>query len=137
MLGLGLLVVNASRGMVAAELDPCAYTPRKSVRRRLLLLAEHSALVGDPNLGGSSKRKGRMTAYRQRAIAVAQHLLREGPSKASGVKDALGEPGAWRIMYDDVYGWFEKVGNGIYSLSPRGAAELGAWLPDADGMSLD
>ena len=30
-------------------------------------------------------------------------------------------------MYDDVYGWFERRGNGVYALSPRGFEELPAW----------
>jgi hypothetical protein len=137
MLGLGVLVVNASSGKVAAEIDPCEYTPRKRRDGLAKLLAEHAALVGDPNPGGSSRRQGRMTAYRQRAIAIAQHLFREGQAKASDVRDALAEPSARQIMYDNVYGWFERKGNGIYSLSPRGGTELAAWVPDAGGKVAD
>jgi hypothetical protein len=127
MLGLGLLVVNATRCSVAPELDPRPYSPRKRKDVRSRLLAEHAALVGDPNAGGSPRRSGRMTAYRQRAMAIASLLLREGPSKASVVRDSLSEPGAWRILHDNVYGWFEKIDGGIYYLSPRGMKEPGEW----------
>ncbi len=30
-------------------------------------------------------------------------------------------------MRDNHYGWFERVTNGHYSLSPKGKQELGKW----------
>jgi hypothetical protein len=33
-------------------------------------------------------------------------------------------------MYDDHYGWFERAGTGVYTLSPKGRAALDAHAPD-------
>ncbi len=130
MLGLGLLVVNGEQGssLVHVLVDPGAYTPRQSKRRRERLLGEFSKRVGDPNSGGKDKRTGIMTAYRQRVLAIAQFLQSEGPTKAARVAAALNEPKAREMMYRDVYGWFDRVSVGVYALSPRGKQEVPLWL---------
>ena len=129
MLGLGLLIVDPAleTGAVDVLVDPCEYKPRKSSQRRGRLLGEFLHRVGDPNLGGSAKRKGVMTAYRQRALAIGRFLEKSGPTKASAVAESLQEPKARDILYRDVYGWFERTSVGVYCLSPRGAEELPQW----------
>ncbi len=132
MLGLGLLLIDlqTKRGGVAVLLDPGEYRPRKSKYRRQRLLGEFSKRLGDPNLGGKDKRHGIMTAYRQRALAIAQFLQKEGPSKASGISRALEDPKARDILYRDVYGWFDRVAFGVYDLSPRGGREIETWTKE-------
>ena len=68
-----------------------------------------------------------MTAYRQRALRVALFLRHQGPTKASDVARHTQETEARNILYRDVYGWFDKVSRGIYTLSPRGQREIDAW----------
>ena len=129
MLGLGLVAIDPvlKTGSVDVLLDPGEYRPRKSTRRRERLLGEFMRLVGDPNLGGSDRRKGRMTAYRQRALAIARFLQETGPTKASHVAQTLDEPKARNIMYRNVYGWFDRASPGVYELSPRGKREITHW----------
>ncbi len=129
MLGLGLLAIEPDRetGSVDVLLDPGEYRPRKSKYRQERLLGEFMKRVGDPNLGGSDNRKGIMTAYRQRALAMARFLQKQGPTKASQVARTLGEPKAREILYRDVYGWFDRVSRGVYELSPRGKQEIHLW----------
>jgi len=129
MLGLGLIVIDADlkNGRIDVLLDPGTYQPRKSQQRQARLLGEFKNRVGDPNLGGMEKRKGVMTAYRQRALIIARFLEEQGPTKASRVAQTLGEPKARNILYRDVYGWFDRVSLGIYELSPRGKQELPLW----------
>lgn len=129
MLGLGLLLIDSERDAVDALLDPGEYRPRTSKHRRERLLAEFERRVGDPNLGGAGRRRGIMTAYRQRALRIAELLARQGPTKASTVAHALQEPKARDVLYNDVYGWFERVDLGIYDLSPRGRKEIPLWQP--------
>lgn len=126
MLGLGLLLVDPDqeRGSVSVLLDPGEYKPRKSKYRQERLLGEFAKRVGDPNLGGIDKRKGIMTAYRQRSLKIGRFLHENGPSKASNVARSLQESKARNILYKDVYGWFERVSLGIYTLSPRGKKEI-------------
>lgn len=129
MLGLGLLAIDPAlkTGSVDVLIDPGQYKPRKSTFRRERLLGEFMRRKGDPNLGGSDTRKGRMTAYRQRALAIARFLEGQGPSKASDVAVVLEEPRARDILYKDVYGWFDRVSRGVYALSPRGEQEIPLW----------
>ena len=129
MLGLGLLAVDPDleTGSVDVLLDPGEYKPRKSKHRQESLLGEFMRRVGDPNLGGTDKRKGIMTAYRQRALAIARFLQNQGPTKASHIARALQEPKARDILYRNVYGWFDRVSLGVYELSPQGKQEIPLW----------
>lgn len=129
MLGLGLIAIDPKLkgGSVEVLIDPGEYRPRPSKVRRERLLGEFAKRVGDPNLGGMAKRRGVMTAYRQRALAVAEMLQEQGPTKASEVARVLEEPKARGIMYRDAYGWFERVSRGVYGLSPRGEREILLW----------
>ena len=113
-------------------LDPGEYQPRKSKHRQERLLGEFMKRVGDPNLGGSEKKKGIMTVYRQRALAIARFLHTQGPTKASQIALALQEPKARDIVYKDVYGWFDRVSLGVYELSPRGKQEIPLWREEAE-----
>ncbi len=129
MLGLGLVAVDPELkiGSVEVLLDPGEYKPRKSKHRQERLLGEFIRRVGDPNLGGTEKRKGIMTSYRQRALAIGWFLKENGPTKASSVAKKLQEPKARDILYRDVYGWFDRMSPGVYNLSPRGVQELPLW----------
>lgn len=135
MLGLGWLQIAPARkaSAVSVLLDPEAYRPRQSTCRRERLLGEFVHRVGDPNLGGATRKRGIVTAYRQRAVAIARHLRDGGPATAHVLSQALGDPHAHRIVYKNVYGWFERVSRGVYGLSPRGASELAQWLEKCCG----
>ncbi len=134
MLGLGLVVIDLDQetGNVKVLLDPGEYKPRKSKHRQERLLGEFIKRVGDPNLGGAEKKKGIMTAYRQRALAIARFLQNQGPTKASHVARTLREPKARDILYRDVYGWFDRLSLGVYRLSPRGEQESPLWQEETE-----
>jgi hypothetical protein len=126
-IGLGLLVVYppTRRGqLVEALLDPLPYTPRKNKRRTGRLLAEFARRTGDPNAGGSVGRIKLVTAYRQEALRMASVLSARGAQKLSVLKASAEAPLAPRIVRDNVYGWFERVERGIYTLTPAGAEAL-------------
>lgn len=135
-LGLGLLTISS--GHVEVLVDPAPYQPRKNAARRRRLLGEFQRRVGDPAAGGASRRRPGMTAYRQDALRCAMHLQRHGPTKASIIAGATGVARARAILYRDVYGWFERVGTGIYALTPNGARGLEQFADAAaslDGVS--
>ncbi|MEL7344750.1 MAG: DUF2161 family putative PD-(D/E)XK-type phosphodiesterase [Pseudomonadota bacterium] len=125
-LGLGLLTVRVSDGLVEAHLDPAPYQPRKRPAKQGRLLREFSRRVGDPNTGGT--RGTVMTAYRQDALRLARHL-KAGPAKGAEVARATGVPRATAMMAADHYGWFERVERGTYGLTPKGARDLAAYEP--------
>ncbi|MEL7183392.1 MAG: DUF2161 family putative PD-(D/E)XK-type phosphodiesterase [Pseudomonadota bacterium] len=122
-LGLGVLTVRLSDGLVTVHCDPGPFQPRLLKRPRERLLREFAARRGDPAQGGAT-RDGLMTAYRQDAMALATHLARHGPCKGSVARDATGVQRATQIMRDNHYGWFERVDTGIYGLSDQGRAAL-------------
>ncbi len=122
-LGLGLMTVRLSDGLVEVHLDPAPYAPRKSKPRRDRLLREFARRVGDPNTGGSTRRH-LVTAYRQDAMRCAAHLRAHGPSRGADVAKATGVERATRMMADDHYGWFDRIERGVYGLSPKGRLDL-------------
>lgn len=121
-LGLGLMTVRLSTGLVEVHCDPGPYAPRKSKPRQAAMLREFARRRGDPNLGGAAGK--RVTAYRQDAMACAAYLAEHGPSKGAAIKAAADIPQATRIMRDNHYGWFEKVETGVYALSDAGREAL-------------
>lgn len=118
-LGLGLITVRLKDDFVEVHLDPAPYKPRKSKPRQTRLLREFARRVGDPNAGGQT-RAGLVTAYRQDATKIAAFLAQNGPSKGAVVAKATGVELATRMMANDHYGWFERVGLGVYALTPNG-----------------
>jgi len=121
-LGLGLIVVAGERADVL--LDPAPYRPRKNARKAGRLLGEHQRRVGDPNRGGSSTKVPMMTAYRQQALRCAGLLARNGPMKVAALRAAADAPKAASILRHDHYGWFERVDQGIYAITPEGLRSL-------------
>ncbi len=136
-LGIGLLAIGTIRsaGVVEVLLDPGAGTAPRQPAKRARLLAEFRLRRGDPVPGGADRRRGLLTAYRQQALRIAARIKRDGPAKASVVASATGVARARSILYDNVYGWFERVSTGIYALSERGRRELPDWSGALDDDS--
>lgn len=120
-LGLGLISVRLKDGFAEVHLDPAPYSPRRSKVKKARLLREFNKLVGDPNIGGSTRRS-LMTAYRQDALRCLAVLQADGPLKGADVARLTGVENARRLMADNHYGWFERVSRGVYGLSPKGGA---------------
>jgi hypothetical protein len=114
-LGLGLITVRLSDRHVTVHLDPAPYQPRKSKRRQTQLLGEFARREGDPNVGGTTRRRI-VTAYRQDALRCAKCLAANGPTKAALVAQLTGVRKARQIMADNHYGWFRRVATGVYAL---------------------
>lgn len=125
-LGLGLMTVRLKDGLVEVHADPAPYSPRKSKQKKTVLLREFAKRTGDPTKGGST-RQGLMTAYRQDALRCLSALKSVGPGKATAVAEASGVGTARQIMYDNHYGWFERVERGVYGLTPDGKKALKAY----------
>lgn len=122
-IGLGLLVVHVDAALVEPLADPLPYRPRPNRRRSALLLKEFAARVGDPNVGGQTRRPI-VTVYRQNALRCAALLHRRGPMKAALVAASTGVASAGAVLRRDAYGWFVRVERGIYGITPRGSEAL-------------
>jgi len=132
-LGLGLITVRLADGYTEIHCDPGPYKPRQSRPRKTRLLREFERLVGDPNLGGATRRN-LMTGYRQEALRCLNLLDERGPMKAAEVARQTSIGHARRLMADNHYGWFERIAVGIYALSPRGLEATAHYLPELEKL---
>lgn len=121
-LGIGMLGVSAT-GDVSIIVGSVSPMPRTNPKRRSRLMREHQTRRGDPALGGST-RIPVMTAYRQNALSCAAILV-AGPMRVGDVRKAV--PDAGKILLSNVYGWFERVGRGVYGLTDAGREALRRW----------
>jgi hypothetical protein len=121
-LGFGMLGVT-SRGEVEVLVKPPTTAPRRNLKKRSRLVAEHRRRIGDPALGGST-RAPIMTAYRQQALACAS-ALSGGPQRVRDLSALVPEAG--KILLHNVYGWFDRTERGVYALTDAGRAALKRW----------
>ncbi len=121
-LGLGLIVVSGEKADVV--LDPVPYMPRKNKRKAGRMLGEHARRVGDPNVGGQAMRAPLMTAYRQQALRCAELLAANGPMKLATMRSMADVPNVASILQSDIYGWFERIERGVYTITPKGRQGL-------------
>ena len=121
-LGLGLIVVSGEKADVV--LDPVPYIPRKNKRKAGRMLGEHARRVGDPNVGGQAMRAPLMTAYRQQALRCAELLAVNGPMKLAAMRSMADVPNVASILQSDIYGWFERIERGVYTITPKGRQGL-------------
>ncbi|HEV7320340.1 MAG TPA: DUF2161 family putative PD-(D/E)XK-type phosphodiesterase [Ensifer sp.] len=129
-LGFGMLSV-ADSGAVDVILAASAVMPKKNNKKRSRLISEHRRRKGDPTAGGAT-RSPIMTAYRQQALACAAALM-NGERRPRDLREVA--PDAAKILQSNVYGWFERIDRGIYTLTQQGAEALRRW-PPGDAMPV-
>ncbi|WP_123041623.1 DUF2161 domain-containing phosphodiesterase [Cohnella candidum] len=116
-----LAVAAETAAAYGADRAPAAGRSRS--RKAARLLQEFEARSGDYNVGGSTGRK-LVTAYRERSLQCALALCCHGPSSPKNVREWTGNPKAGAMLRDNVYGWFSRVGKGVYRLMPAGELAL-------------
>jgi hypothetical protein len=124
-LELGLILVSPSNGgpPIDVVFHPRPLARRRRAPSRRAVLAEISGRNADYNTAGSTRKK-LVTAYRENAVHIACCLLAR-PRMTPAAARALGTgPKTQSILRSNVYGWFERVGRGMYSLSEQGRREL-------------
>ena len=97
--------------------------PRRSTRGANRLKTEFERRSGDYNVGGSTKTK-LVTAYRERALRVAQLLANEGPMPPRALRARLHDAGIALMLRNNVYGWFERIEHGVYGITASGRQAL-------------
>lgn len=123
-LELGMLFVEMKTGRVIVDLDPLGTQkprPRKNIKQAVL--KEFYGRSGDYNVGGSNQRKV-VTHYREQALLIASCLLRESPLTPAALRRLGTGENTTPILYDNVYGWFERVSRGQYQLTHAGQQGL-------------
>jgi hypothetical protein len=127
-LELGLLFVSLEPGRDPVEvvLQPRPLARRRKASARRAVLEEVDQRSADYNTAGSTRRK-LVTSYREQAIRIACLLSVHGELSPKHLR-ALGTGQKTQtILYDNVYGWFRRVGTGTYRLAAHGARDIGAY----------
>jgi hypothetical protein len=125
-LGLGLLTLRVRDEFVELHCMPEQYNPRKSAKKSKQIMKLFERLDGDPNSGGAT-RHGLVTGYRQDALKCATFLAISGASRGAVVAKETGVESATSLMRNNVYGWFDKVEQGVYALNSTGKKGLTDW----------
>jgi hypothetical protein len=124
-LELGLIFVAWTKRKARVEIvqHPAPYDHRRRPARRRAILEEVAQRSGDYNQGGSTRRE-LVTAYRENAIQIACYLDERGPQTPKALR-ALGTgPKTLSVLYSNFYGWFDRVGHGLYQINASGRAAL-------------
>lgn len=122
-LGLILVSFTTKKPRVEVVFHPIEAPKRKNKRARKAVIREIEGRSVDKNRGGSTRRKI-LTAYREEAIRIAVILDAKGDASPKELR-ALGTGTKTQsILYNNVYGWFERVDRGVYGLRPSGRTAL-------------
>ncbi|MFP6584222.1 MAG: DUF2161 family putative PD-(D/E)XK-type phosphodiesterase [Candidatus Hydrogenedentota bacterium] len=122
-LGLILVSFGTKKPRVEIAFHPIVAPRRKNHRARKAVIREIEGRSGDHNRGGSTRRKI-LTAYRENAIRIATYLDVNGPTSPKQLRAMNTGPKTQSVLYNDVYGWFERVGHALYDLRPVGREAL-------------
>ena len=96
---------------------------RKRNRRAERALIEEAENRGADTPGGVTRRT-LLTAYRENALLIALALQRRGAQSPKALRAMGTGPKTQSILYNNVYGWFQRVGHGLYALKPAGEKAL-------------
>jgi hypothetical protein len=127
-LELGLILVSfaTKKPRVEVVFHPIAAPRRKDHRARKAVIREIEGRSVDHNRGGSTRRK-LVTAYREEALRIAVCLDIHGSASPKQLRSMNTGSRTQSILYNDVYGWFERIGHALYALRPEGTAALGEY----------
>jgi len=125
-LELGLMTVDLDRQIpqVIIEFDPMPSQRKLLTKRRRAVIEELAGRSGDYNVGGTTGQT-RVTAYRETAIYIATCMLAYNqPMKTTELRSFDTGKKTTSILYANHYGWFQRVGRGIYQLTDKAKIEL-------------
>ncbi len=123
-LGLLLVITNGSAPRVEVGFHPIPFQRRKQSKERRAVIRETESRTQDLTPGGSTRTRV-MTAYREAALYLACCLSQFGIQSPKSLRVMGSNEKTRQILYDNVYGWFERVGYAQYSLSRKGQQAIG------------
>ena len=127
-LEIGLLLVSfdTDPAQVQVVFHPVPFARKKQSKKKRAILRERAGRSQDLNEGGSVGKK-LVTAYREQALFIACALEHLGEASPKTLRDLGASKKAQAILYDNHYGWFERVGRARYALKPKGREALDAY----------
>ncbi len=132
-LGIGLIFVTFTKKNAKAKilLEPnlldIKASQSRNKRRKIALQKEIANRHTDYNIGGT---RGKiMTAYREAALRLLA-LMADGKTYESReLRKLSGNPKATKILYNNHYGWFNRIDKGQYALTAIGLKALKEYEP--------
>lgn len=126
-LELGLILVHfTSTPYAVIEFDPNPFDRAKSMRAnkkyKRIALKELSKRHGDNNIGGTNGKL--VTAYREQALLTLYYLSQVDEMKVSELRKLTGNKKVQQLLYNNYYGWFERVRKGVYRITDIGRQAL-------------
>ncbi len=119
-IGLMLVKFNGKVGHVEVVQTAESFDRIKSQRvhqKKKLKTQEEFKKRKSQSVGGVTRTKV-MTAYREQAIELAKLLEEKGPSQPKYLTDiGVDAKRIQNILYMNYYGWFNRLGKGIYETS--------------------
>ena len=125
-LEVGLILVRFLKTKTRVEviLHPGKFNPRKARKKRIGIIREIDGRYSEFNIGGSTNKDSRVSAYKQQALVCAWLLDTQGVLSPSAIKKIGGGSKTQQILSGNIYGWFDKVSRGLYTLNPAGKEAL-------------
>ena len=125
-LEVGFILVDFKKTLTRINilLHPMPFKERRLHKRRAAIIREIDGRYHEFNKAGEPVTTERITAYKQQAIRIAWYLARcEHATPAElmkmGTEDKTGV-----ILSANVYGWFDRIKRGHYSLNESGRLAL-------------
>jgi len=125
-LEVGLILVRFLKTRTRVEIisHPGKYNPRKASTKRNAIIREIDGRYSEFNKAGSATKDQRISAYKQQALVCAWLMDRNGNMSPKSIKKSGGGLKTQQILSGNIYGWFDKVSRGLYSLNPAGKEAL-------------
>jgi hypothetical protein len=127
-LGIGLIIVSKRSGQVQIINEPVVSElssfQKRNAGKKKAISKEFNKRRTKNNTGGVRGEK-LITSFREDALLgldAAAEL--GGRAKSIEIKKLSGIDRATNIMYRNAYGWFERIGDGIYGVTDQGYAAL-------------
>jgi len=124
-LELGLLLVDSKNleNPIEIVFHPIKFQKKKISKRRRAVLKEIENRSANLNAGGINRKKI-VTAYKENALQIAVYLDNLGPTTPKNLRKLNCGPKTLSILYNNFYGWFERIERGIYGITIKGKNDL-------------
>ncbi len=125
-LEVGLILVRFLKTKTRVEiiLHPGIYNPRKASKKRNAIIREIDGRYSEFNKAGSAAKDPRVSAYKQQALVCAWLLNKNGNMSPLSIVKSGGGVKTQQILSGNIYGWFDKISRGLYTLNPAGKEAL-------------
>ncbi len=123
-IGLILIRMLEKKMRIEVAFHPLVHSKRKKHARQRALLREIDGRYAEFNYGGEPSKKEKITAYKQEALRIASLLSENKFMSPRELRESGCSEKTQRILSKNVYGWFERIERGVYTLHPAGKEAL-------------